>query len=145
MKLKWIKYGLMQKITLAILLIAAIGFAISHIEKEMNSVSNKILPNEKTDKAKTSTITYALDKVMNLRGVDYSESKNFDDSDERRGHLGFVVGEIEEVLPEVVETDSEGYKTVAYSQISPLLVEAIKAQQKRLEMLEMRLNTLAKE
>jgi uncharacterized protein YlxW (UPF0749 family) len=43
--------------------------------------------------------------------------------------LGFVAQEIKEVLPEVVSQDSNGYYSIAYSKVIPVLVEAIKDQQ----------------
>jgi hypothetical protein len=43
--------------------------------------------------------------------------------------MGFIAQEVESVLPMVVDTDAEGYKSVQYSKLVPLLVEAIKQQQ----------------
>ena len=47
-------------------------------------------------------------------------------SDEKQA--GFLAQEVEQVIPEVVNTDSAGWKTVAYGNFAPYLVEAIKAQ-----------------
>ena len=43
--------------------------------------------------------------------------------------LGVVAQEVEAVVPELVKTDVEGYKSVAYANITALLIEAVKAQQ----------------
>ena len=40
--------------------------------------------------------------------------------------LGFIAQEIEKIYPEVVMTDKDGYKSVDYSRLTPVLVEAIK-------------------
>ncbi|MBO7434260.1 MAG: tail fiber domain-containing protein, partial [Salinivirgaceae bacterium] len=70
----------------------------------------------------------ALDKVLTLNGVTYSwrvkefPDKNFD-SDK---HVGVLAQEVEAVLPEAVETGEDGYKSVNYSNITPLLIEAVK-------------------
>ena len=57
--------------------------------------------------------------------------------------LLFVIAqEVEEVLPEVVSEDNEGYKSVDYSKLTPLLIEAIKAQQAQIEELKERIETL---
>lgn len=40
--------------------------------------------------------------------------------------IGFIAQELEEVYPELVNTDKNGYKSVDYSKITPVLVEAIK-------------------
>ena len=37
-----------------------------------------------------------------------------------------IAQEIEKVLPEVVSTNSEGYKSVDYGKITALLIEAVK-------------------
>jgi hypothetical protein len=37
---------------------------------------------------------------------------------------------VEAVVPEVVRTDSKGYKSLAYDKLVPVLIEAIKEQQK---------------
>ena len=43
--------------------------------------------------------------------------------------IGLIAQEVEEVLPEVVYTDSDGMKSVSYGSIIGLLIEAIKEQQ----------------
>ena len=49
---------------------------------------------------------------------------------------------MEEVLPEVVQTRKSGYKAVKYEKIVPLLIEAIKEQQKQID--ELRKNKMNK-
>ena len=86
----------------------------------------------------------ALGKVMALRGVsflwrgdEYGE-KNFDTG----RHYGVIAQETESVLPEVVGEDPDGGKTVAYTEIVPVLIEAIKAQQREIDDLKQRLATM---
>ncbi len=80
----------------------------------------------------------ALANLMNLRGVSYTwkqdeqNGRSFDD----RTHLGFIAQEVESLYPEVVKTDSEGYKSVDYSRLAPILVEAMKEQQAQIEELK---------
>lgn len=73
----------------------------------------------------------ALDKVLALRGVSFEWKK--DDAPEMNFEKGIQIGliaqEVEKVLPELVDTDSEGYKSVQYSKLVPLLLEAIREQQ----------------
>ena len=74
------------------------------------------------------TIESALEKLMKLRGVSYKwrtdeyPDKKFEDGTQ----LGVIAQEIEEVFPEVVVTDEEGYKSVEYGHLVPVLLEAIK-------------------
>jgi hypothetical protein len=73
-------------------------------------------------------VTGAIEKVMGLRGISFLwrseeyEDKNFDTG----RHYGVVAQEIEEVLPEVVMGEPGDDKSVAYSEIIPVLIEAIK-------------------
>ena len=72
------------------------------------------------------SIEGALDKVMLIQGVEF----DWEEKQEVHGNSGRDVGvlaqEIEQVLPEVVTTRDNGYKAVKYEKIIPLLVEAIK-------------------
>lgn len=49
--------------------------------------------------------------------------------------LGFVAQELEQVYPELVSTGADGLKAVNYAQLTPVLVEALKEQQRQLEQL----------
>jgi len=84
-------------------------------------------------KTNVETITDAVSKVLNLRGVmfDYIATG-------RRG-TGVIAQEIETVLPEVVIEDDKGIKSVAYGNVIGLLIEAIKEQQQTIEELKARL------
>jgi hypothetical protein len=66
------------------------------------------------------TVDSALQKVLHLRGVYFTKTGS-----EKR-NVGVIAQEVEEVLPEVVHTDSDGMKSVAYGNIIGLLIEAIK-------------------
>jgi len=54
-------------------------------------------------------------------------------------NLGFIAQEIKEVFPEVVSQDSKGYYSVAYSNVVPVLVEAMKEQQQTIAQLQTQL------
>jgi hypothetical protein len=82
------------------------------------------------------TIDSALNKVKELRGVYYNR-KN-DESKTRK--VGVIAQEIQKVLPEVVLTsvikDVESMLSVDYGNITALLIEAIKEQQKQIDELK---------
>lgn len=67
-------------------------------------------------KTNVHTITNALDKVYNMRGVYFTK--------DGKASTGVIAQEIEKILPEVV-LDGE-YKSVAYGNIVGILIEAIK-------------------
>jgi hypothetical protein len=77
------------------------------------------------------TVDNALEKVLKLRGVYYNR---IDDESKRR-KLGVIAQEVETVIPEVVIENPGGENkepvlTVDYGNITALLIEAIKDQQK---------------
>ena len=79
-------------------------------------------------KKNIKTIDDALNKVKKLRGVE------FDRKDMNEHQIGLIAQEVEKVIPEVVYGDE--IKSVAYGNIIGLLVEAIKEQQKEIEILK---------
>lgn len=93
-----------------------------------------------TLKKNIELIPNALDKVLSLRGVTYNR---IDIEDEPR-HSGVIAQEVEEVLPEVVMTDEDGIKSVAYGNMVGLLIEAIKDQQDQINKLKEELEGLRK-
>jgi hypothetical protein len=59
-------------------------------------------------------------------------------------HFGVIAQEVEDILPEVVTDGRTGEKAVAYAEIIPVLIEAIKAQQVQIEALEARMAEMEK-
>ncbi len=53
--------------------------------------------------------------------------------------VGVLAQELEQVLPELVHTGTDGYKAVNYAQLTPVLIEAIKEQQQQMEVLKAQL------
>jgi hypothetical protein len=85
-------------------------------------------------KDNVKTLNNAVELVSSLRGVSY-------DKDGRR-QIGVIAQEIEQHLPEVVETGDDGFKSVAYGNVVGLLIEAIKEQQQTIKELTTRLEKL---
>ena len=85
-------------------------------------------------KENVETITDALDKVLDLRGVFFNRI-----GDPER-QIGVIAQEVEKVIPEVVLEASDGVKSVAYQNIVALLIEAIKDQQLQIDELKRKLN-----
>ena len=87
-----------------------------------------------TLKSNIQTIDNALDKVTALRGVTF-------DKDGRKGS-GVIAQEVEEVLPEVVHTNDDGLKSVAYGNMVGTLIEAMKEQQEQINQLKAEIEKL---
>ena len=89
-------------------------------------------------KTDIETITKPLSKVLKMRGVTFRRI----DSDLDKRQMGVIAQEIEDIVPEVVNTiDSpgskkDGHKSVSYGNLTALLIEAIKEQQEQIEELK---------
>ena len=76
------------------------------------------------------TLTHGLDKVEQLRGVTYTRNE--------KESIGVIAQEVEKILPEIVLTanDEMGTKSVDYSRITAVLIEAVKELSARVKELE---------
>ena len=82
-------------------------------------------------KTNIETISDALNKVLDLRGVEFDRP----DLDGSPRHIGVIAQEVENVIPEVVFDGADGYKKVAYGNLTAVLIEAVKEQQKQIDEL----------
>ncbi|WPU66040.1 tail fiber domain-containing protein [Peredibacter starrii] len=73
-------------------------------------------------KKEIEPIEDSLSKIMQLNGVTYKYKKD-KESDPRKA--GVIAQELKKVLPEAV-TEADGYLSVKYTEIIPLLIEGIK-------------------
>jgi exoribonuclease R len=81
-------------------------------------------------------ISGSLDKLMQIRGVEF-DWKTMTDGQDNVGHdIGVIAQEIQAVLPEIVTTRDNGYLAVKYEKIVALLIESNKELLKRVEALE---------
>jgi hypothetical protein len=84
-------------------------------------------------KEEISTLTNSLNSVMNLRGVSFL----WKSEPEMGRRIGFIAQEVEQVIPELVFTNPfDGYKGVNYAEMTALLVEGMKEQQKQINTLQ---------
>jgi hypothetical protein len=83
-------------------------------------------------KKNISSLDNALERIMKIRGTSFEfRNDEFSDYQFAEGiQYGFIAQELEDVFPEVVKTESNGYKSVNYDGMIPVLVEAVKDQQK---------------
>lgn len=82
--------------------------------------------------------------VKGLKGVYYDwDYSAYPDRKFSKGHqIGFIAQDIEKILPEVVLKGEDGFLSVDYGKVTPLLLEAIKEQQTIIESQENRINEL---
>lgn len=92
-------------------------------------------PSDIRYKKEIHPIDGSLEKVLDLRGVTYEWDRNkVHGAGFKEGRqIGLIAQEVEKVLPELVHTDSNGYKSLSYDKLGPVLIEAVKEQQKEIE------------
>jgi hypothetical protein len=81
----------------------------------------------------------ALDRLQGVRPRSYY--LRADEARQRRRHYGVVAQELVEVLPELVSEGQDGTLAVAYEELIPLLVGAVKELSARVTALEARLRS----
>jgi hypothetical protein len=100
-------------------------------------VVGDIVASETSDKRlkdNIKPIQNACEKINKIGGYEFDWNDN---QELYEGHdVGVIAQEIEEVLPEVVETREDGYKAVDYKKIVPLLIEGIKDLQRQIDELK---------
>ncbi len=115
-----------------------IGTTTPSVKLEVNGRLKTQGINELSDvryKKDIHTLVNSLEKIKELRGVSYKwrvddfPNNNFDSSIQ----IGLIAQELELVYPELINNDNNGYKSVDYSKIVAILIEAFKEQNKILE------------
>jgi hypothetical protein len=84
---------------------------------------NNVSPSDIRWKKAITPCDDALERVTQLQGV------TFQWKDPSRGEgpqIGIIAQDVEQVFPEVVSTDSEGYKSIDYDKLVAPLIEAVK-------------------
>jgi hypothetical protein len=86
-----------------------------------------------------NTLTNSLESVLNLRGVSFI----WKDEPGMGKRIGFIAQEVEQVIPELVFTNpADGYKGVNYAEMTAVLVEAMKEQQKIIDSQQQQIDEL---
>ena len=109
------------------------------VEGDVTAFSTVVASDERL-KDDVLTIKNAVDKVSQLRGVEFVWNKG---KREGKQDIGVIAQEVEKVLPEVViekelplMEEGTTYKTVDYPKLTAVLIEAIKEQQEEIKELK---------
>jgi hypothetical protein len=95
-----------------------------------------IYSSDKRLKENIKPLTNSLDKINQLEGV------SFNWKDTGRPSIGLIAQDVEKVVPEIVSTNSEGFKGVEYGNLVALLIQGIKEQQKEIDNLQKQIDEL---
>lgn len=106
------------------------------------SLSN---PSDARYKTDVTTLPDALSKVMAVRGTYFSyNAAAFPQMRFSHGRqIGLIAQDVEKVLPEIVSKNKMGYLSVDYTKMTPVLVEAVKEQQREIVVLKAKVETLS--
>ena len=116
----------------------ALPLVLTFLAGHAQSGPGTALPADQRFQQDAQPLPGVLADLRRLRGVRYT----YRQADFPARHfpigaqLGVVAQEVEEVFPELVSTDAQGFKAVDYAQLLPLLLEAIKEQQQQIEALK---------
>jgi hypothetical protein len=81
-------------------------------------------------------IENALEKVSSMQAVRYRLYR-----DPSQTWIGYVAQDLEVILPEVVRTDGEGWKSIQYATLPALIIEAVKELNEKYEKIKYLLST----
>ncbi len=94
-----------------------------------------------------SSFANPLKDILSINGFYYhwkqDEFSQMKFTDGRQ--IGFSAQEIEKLFPELVMVDDNGYKSVDYGRLTPVLVEGIKEQQKQIDSLQVQIQKQQKQ
>lgn len=108
------------------------------VEGAMNVNGTVTSSSDRRLKSNILPIKEAMKKISSLNGCTFT----FTHDNHHKQHLGLIAQEIEQVIPEVVFDNHEGYKSVAYANLVALLIEGMKEQQAHISLLEKRLDDI---
>ncbi len=101
-----------------------------NVEGQVQSYGT-VLTSDRRYKQNITQLTGSLNKITSLNGYSYNwkqdefPEKNFSD----KKQLGLIAQEVIDIVPEAVHEGDDGYYSVDYQKMIPLLIEAIKEQQ----------------
>ena len=112
------------------------GSTINELDGDLTLNGQLTESSDERLKENIKPIEGALEKTLALTGVSYDRIKN------GAHEIGFIAQEVEKVVPEVVATNEDGYKSVSYARVTALHTQAIKELLEKLNTLEERVSKL---
>lgn len=108
--------------------------------------SNVFTQSDARSKENICSLSSGLNTILRLRPVSYNWKKApsvksdekadgvaYGPAEESQTQYGFLAQEVEEILPDVVKTNDDGYKLINYTAIIPMLVKAVQELQATVE------------
>lgn len=110
------------------------------LAQDLTVRGNLYTPSDKELKTKIETLANALQSIDQMRGVrfQYKDQKRFASGPK----IGVIAQELQKLFPEMVSRDSNGYLKVDYTQLSGLLIQAVKEQHVLLKQQQVEIDDL---
>lgn len=101
-------------------------------EQDVTVNGNFYTPSDQRLKTNIETLTEALESLDKLQGVrfEYIDQKKY----MMGSKIGLIAQELQKVYPEMVSQGSDGFLKVDYTQLSAVLIQAVKEQQQQIKV-----------
>ena len=113
-------------------------FSAKEVVIDGDLYATSVTPSDFNLKQNFTEIKSGLKLISALTGYYFNwndiAKEEFNYSDEEQ--VGVIAQDVEKVLPQLIVTNSKGYKAVDYTKLSPVIIEAIKEQQTQIEELK---------
>ena len=116
------------------------GVGTFQVDSENVVFTNSTQFSDSRLKENLNFINNHLEKVNNLNGYYYNWIKD----ENKKTNIGFIAQEVEKEFPMLITEQENGYKSVNYIGMIPVLLECIKTQNQKIETLNQKLDELSK-
>ncbi|WP_161973456.1 tail fiber domain-containing protein [Arcticibacter tournemirensis] len=101
---------------------------------------NLYTPSDARLKTNIETLTNVLEKIDKMRGVafEYKDQRKY----AKGPKIGVIAQELQKVYPNMVSKGQDGYLKVDYTQLTAVLIQAVKEQQQRMIEQQLEINEL---
>ncbi|TKC65552.1 tail fiber domain-containing protein [Pedobacter hiemivivus] len=108
------------------------------LAQDLTINGNLYTPSDRNLKSNIETLTTVLQKINQIRGV------SFEYKDQTKYATGVKIGviaqELQKVYPEMVTKGKDGFLKVDYTQLTGMLIQAVKEQQEEIDGLKIRMD-----
>ena len=101
--------------------------------------ADRLSKSDKNLKTNIIPIENAIDKVLQLKGVEFDFISSNDTGYLGVHQIGIIAQDVSKVIPEVVSKNNDGTLGLSYQHLVPLLIEAMKEQQEQINDLKRRI------
>ena len=101
-----------------------------------------LFTSDKRLKSNLKFLTNAIDKVSKISGYEFTWTEDAPLDLAGKKDIGVLAQDVQSVFPDAVGNDSEGNLAVSYHKLIPVLIEALKDQQREIDSLKRQVETI---